>query len=275
MKQQTCVYLYSEPTAATLDFSSLSDYVKRILPPLKVVVRASFIRFHLSPLTEEALSTLAQDFARAKVRNPLSQARDFPPLPGEVEYERKRLTDPNSKAWGILYDGYKLTGILHRLIPRAERNLSHVHVVFTNQLFGTWDEHDQRYHARVSVYGFPSLLSSTGIVEAPAKPREYYFLKQQYSALGMPDATATQLNTQFQGQFIDHGDERLTEVMKGYVMQAILYRFWGDPFCQDKGCRLHNAHWQQEVISAQLEGPYEFCPLHQERLQQLLGDMMK
>ncbi len=270
MKQQIYVYLYSEPTAASLDLAQLCDYVKKVLPPLEVLLRDSFIKFHLGTLSEESLSSLSQDFARAKVRNPLRRGQNFSPLPGEVEYERRRLTNPGKNIWGILYDGYKLVGILQQLIPRPECNLSHIHVVFTNQLFGTWDKDDQRYHARVSIYGFPSVISTTGIVEAPAKPKEYYLLKQQYTMLGMPDATATKLDTQFRGQFIDHADERLTEIMKGYVMQAVLYHLWGDPFCQDKGCRLYNAHWQQEVIEAQLESEYDFCPLHQGKLQELI-----
>ncbi len=245
------------------------------MPALEVAVRDSFIRYHLGAPTDEALSTLAQGFARAKVRNPSSQVQDFPPLPGEVEYERRRIADQGKKAWGLLYDGYELIGILQSLLPHLERNLSqHIHVVFTNQLFGTWDESDQRYHARVSVYGFPSILSTTGIVEAPAKPREYYFLKQQYAALGMHDAAAAALDPQFHGQFIDHEDQRLTEVMKGYVMQAILYHLCGEPFCNDTSCRLYNAHWQQEVIKAQVEGEYDFCPFHQNMLQQLREDMM-
>ena len=274
MRQQTCLYLYSEPTAASLDLPSLADYVKGLLPPLEVFARPSLISYYTQTLDGSELSALALDFARAKVRNPSSQVDDFPPLPGEVEYERRRLVDPGSKAWGILYDGYKMAGVLHRLIPQMERDLSHIHVVFTNQLFGTWDESDRRYHARASVYGFPSLISTAGIVEAPAKPREYYLLKQQYAALGMSDAPAAGLSSQFRGQFIDHEDERLTDVLKGYVMQAIMYHLRGDPYCQDKGCRLYNAHWQQEVISAQLEGQYGFCPFHQDILRQLCEEMV-
>ena len=275
MKRQTRLYLYAEPRAPSLDLSFLHDYVKNILPPLEVVTRPGFIGHHLGSPSDEALSSIADDLARAKVRNPTIRDFDFAPLPGEVEFERRRLVDPDNKAWGILYDGYRLMDILYRLISREERSLAHIHVAFTNQLFGTWDQGDQRYHARVSAYGFPSLLSTTGIVEAPAKPREYYLLKQQYTSLGMQDAAAVGLDAEFRGRFIDHGDERLTEAMKGYVLQAIMHGLRGDPFCEDKGCRLYNAHWQQELINAQLEGPYEFCPPHEEMLRQLREALAK
>jgi hypothetical protein len=268
MKQPTRVRLYSERASAALDLQQICSYVREALPPLEVEVRESFIAFHLGESMEEALPTMARRFAEAKVRNPSAQLDDFLPLPGEVDYEWRRLSDPDNKTWGILYDGYGLMAILHGLIPRAERDISHVHIVFTNQLFGTWEENDRRYHARVSVYGFPSIISTAGIVEAPAKPREYYLLKQQYAALGMADAAAG-LEADFQGRSVSHDDERLTEVMKGYAMQAIACHLLGDPFCQDKGCRLYNAHWQEEVVHAQLESPYEFCPSHQRILQQL------
>jgi len=110
----------------------------------------------------------------------------------------------------------------------------------------------------------PSLISTSGLVEAPAKPREYYLLKQQYEKLGKD---LTELKASFSRRFIDYGDKRLTEVAKGYVMQAVFYLLTGNPFCEDKGCRLYNAHWQEELIFAQLESEYEFCQRHTQLLE--------
>jgi hypothetical protein len=166
-----------------------------------------------------------------------------------------------------LYDGFKLQAIVWELVPELERSTDHAHVVFTNRLFGTWDEDDKRYHARVSVYGFPSIISTTGIVEAPARPKEFYLLKQQYAALGMTSIPLEVLKEKFTGRFIDHDDERLTEIMKGYVMQAIFYHLAPSPFCENKRCRLYNAHWQEEVLKAQLEPP-AFCEKHGRILEQ-------
>jgi len=66
--------------------------------------------------------------------------------------------------------------------------------------------------------------------------------------------------------------QRLTEVMKGYVAQALAFHLWGDAFCPDKDCRLFNAHWQEELIFAQLKGSYEFCPKHAELLKKFIND---
>jgi hypothetical protein len=50
--------------------------------------------------------------------------------------------------------------------------------------------------------------------------------------------------------------------MKGYAMQAVFHSLIGDPFCEDRGCRLYNAHWQEELIFAHIGSEYEFCQRH-------------
>lgn len=54
-------------------------------------------------------------------------------------------------------------------------------------------------------------------------------------------------------------------------MQAVVYYLTGDPFCEDRGCRLYNAHWREEMIYAQLESGYEFCARHEEVLGRMRG----
>ncbi|MFN3550645.1 MAG: DUF6775 family putative metallopeptidase, partial [Endomicrobiia bacterium] len=112
------------------------------------------------------------------------------------------------------------------------------------------------------IYSFPSIISTTGIVEAPAKPKEFYLKKR----LGFDIYT---LKEEFKNRFIDYNDPRMTEVMKGYVLQAIFFHMTGNPFCEDKNCRLYNAHWQQEVIQAQLNTKNEFCDKHKKIIEQI------
>jgi hypothetical protein len=135
-------------------------------------------------------------------------------------------------------------------------------ILFTNQLFGTWDRDNRRYHARVSLYGFPSLISTTGLFEAPARPKGYYLRKQ----MGVPIEL---LKEEYQGRFLEPGDARMTEVVKGYAMQALFFHLWGEPFCEDPDCRLFNSHWQEEVLHAQMDGRYEFCAKHEAILKRL------
>jgi hypothetical protein len=263
------VIIYDEPAASALDTSEIARYLGDLLPGMRIKVRSSLVSCYFQRLNSgergSALARLALGFAKLKIKNPTIQEQEFPALSGEVDYERRRLNTPRP-TYGILYHGEGVLRLLQGLIPRPERNLSYLHVVFTNQLLATWD--DGRYHLRVAVFGFPSLLSTTGLVEAPAKPREFYVIKQQYAALGMHDAIG-ELERELGKRVLMHEDPRLTEVVKGYVMQALFYHLTGDPFCEDKGCRLFNAHWQEEVIEAQLSGDCQFCPRHQSMLDEL------
>ena len=110
------------------------------------------------------------------------------------------------------------------------------------------------------ILGFPTLISIPGIIEGPAKPKEFYTLRD---ALGENVA-----REKLGGKFLVYDDPRLTEVAKGYVMQAIFYHVFGNPFCENKRCRLYNARWQEELLEAQLSSP-EFCPKHARRLKEL------
>lgn len=252
------IYLYDDPSVENLKLSEIADYLKEKLGPIQIDRRDQLI----VASSERSVEFLAKELARAKIRDLAEPHQKFDPLYGEIEFEKKLLNNPRSKLFGILYDGVKLQDIFWEIIPERERDLSHVHIVFTNRLFGTWDENDRRYHARVSVYGFPSIISTTGIVEAPAKPKEFYFEQQ---LTGLP---TEMLKEKFRGRFIDHDDERLTEIMKGYVMQAIFYHIASSPFCDDRRCRLYNCHWQEEVLEAQLEPP-EFCERHEKMLEEM------
>ncbi|MBT9162046.1 MAG: hypothetical protein DDT27_00590 [Dehalococcoidia bacterium] len=252
------VLLYDEGTAEQLNIEEIAGYLRDKLKRVPVEVRGN-------PLAScrEKDPDWARALASIKIQDAGRKLAISEPLYGEVQYEQRRILG-KTRAFGVLYDGFHLLRIFSELIPRGERAPGFVHIFLTNRLFATWDDGDRRYHARTSVYGLSSVISTTGIVEAPARPREYYILKRQYEMLGKD---LLGLKERFKGSFIDYEDTRLTEVVKGYVMQAVLYSLTGDPFCDDRGCRLYNAHWQEELIFAQLESGYEFCLRHTGLLQ--------
>ncbi len=257
------IILYDEGTAQELDIEAIAQYLTQKMGEARVKVRGNPF---VSNLSQNKASDYARKIAGTKIQG-VSQ-KILPgqePLYGEIEYEKRRIRG-KTRSFGILYDGFHLLRIFCGIMPREECSLEFVHIFFTNRLFATWDDSDKRYHLRTSVYGVPSIISTTGLVEAPAKPREYYLLKQQYERLGKD---LTELKDRFKGSFIDYEDERLTQVIKGYAMQAVFYSLTGDPFCEDKGCRLYNAHWQKELIFAQLESGYEFCRRHTKILESL------
>ena len=59
------------------------------------------------------------------------------------------------------------------------------------------------------------------------------------------------------------------EALKGYVMYALFFDMTGALFCDDPDCRLYNAHWQEDLIRAQLDGEFEFCRKHRGFLNRL------
>lgn len=255
MRVPSYIYLYDGSMTEALKIYEIVEYMKDKLGNIKIERRLDFVSFYLDKLPSNK-DMIAEKLALSRIKhidtNPIENVHNPPPvLPMEIEYERQNIF---CKSFGVLYDGFRIVSLFSEMISEDEFGFDHCHIVFTNQLVGTWDENDSRYHARVSVYSFPSIISTTGIVEAPAKPREYY-LKQR---LGIDEMT---LKNEFKGRFIDYDNPHLTEVMKGYVMQALFFHMMGEPFCGTKNCRLYNAHWQEDVIRAQLGGD-EFCDKH-------------
>jgi len=253
------IALYDEGADEALNIAEVAGYLAQLVG-VETELRGS----PFAPdLPAERVSDYARRIAQTKIREITKKSPPGQePLPAEIEYEKRRILG-RTKAFGVPYDGLKLQRLFCELIPGEELGPEFVHIIFTNRLFATWDEGDKRYHLRTSLYAVPCLISTSGLVEAPAKPREYYLAKQQYERLGKDPL---ELKERFRGSFLDYGDRRLTEVAKGYAMQAVFYALTGEPFCQDKGCRLYNAHWQEEMLFAQLGSEYEFCPRHAEVL---------
>lgn len=255
------VILYDEPSTKTLDLKAIKTFVNQQLPSVKIVICKDFLSYYLK---RKNFENFAKELAKARVKDINKPQIEYEPLFGEIECEKNALKKRELNTSGILYDGVKLMKLFQTSIPLQTLSLSYVHIIFTNRLFGTFDETDRRYHARVILCGLPSIISTAGIVEAPAKPREFYILKQRFQ---YQEHLLSALKEKFKGRYIDYDDERLTEVMKGYVMQAIFYALIFDPFCPNKHCRLYNAHWQEEVINAQLKSG-KCCKRHEKILEE-------
>jgi hypothetical protein len=253
----SAVHLYEEGDLEGLDLQDLGQYLtKRTQIPFQILGNV------YGGLSGEKIEPVAKGYARAKVKDPGKRSALGEPLQAEWDYEQRRIRNPQWRIFGILYDGIWYQRVILGLITKGKVDFAHCTIFFTNQLFGTWDEDDRRYHARVSLYGFPSLISTSGLVEAPAKPKEFYLKRQ----MGVPMEL---LKSEYEGRFLDHGDLRMTEVLKGYAVQALFFHLMDEPFCEDPDCRLFNGHWQEEVLHSQLDGRYEFCPKHEAILKEL------
>lgn len=160
----------------------------------------------------------------------------------------------------ILLDGFELQRIYSDFISEDEMGLGHVHVIFKDSLISTYDEVTRRFHARTLICGMPSIISTTGIIEAPAKPRDYYFKMMLSDLLNLSNK---EIKTEFNERFIDYGDPSVFCAALGFAVQAVFYFLTDrDPFCIENTCTLYNSHWQEEMIRAQVKTP-KFCEYHE------------
>jgi hypothetical protein len=136
------------------------------------------------------------------------------------------------------------------LVPENEKTIDNIHIILDSRLACTFSEDDHRYHARAIICGTPSIISTSGIIEAPAKPKDFYL--GQIGWMPTP-ADIEDLKKQFAGKYIDYDDHRINCIITGYIIQALFFFLKdGNPFCSDAGCRLFNAHWQEDLISTQI-----------------------
>ncbi|NIA07905.1 MAG: hypothetical protein GWP14_09805 [Actinobacteria bacterium] len=251
------IHLYDGTDVENFDIRKINNYLGQWFGPDRVQIRGEFVRHNLGK-QEQILDTVAETIAKARIKDPAKPTETDQLDPEELDQERKWMIE-GKPSRDIFYDGLALQQAYITLIEPQENSLEHLHIVFTDRLIGTWDQSDRRYHARVSIYGWPSIISTTGIVEGPAKPREYYFGL-------MAGLDEELLREEMSERFVDYGDHRLTELLKGYTMQAVFYHLWAEPFCDNPNCRGFNAHWQEEMIRAQLKSPEEFCTKHRKML---------
>jgi len=248
-------FVYGDPSSATLRVWDVAAYLGDVLG-VRTEVREDFFSRHGGRDREG----LARAIAATRVRNIMRPFEPMEPVYGEVQFELRLLEEPAKRVPGILYDGYRYLALMRGLLPPEERTLRVLHIAFEHRILGTFDE-DGRYHARAVVCGYPSVVSTSGIVEAPAKPQAYYRVKAQLSiALGAIPFDAAK--EPFKGQFIDYDDPRLTEAAKGFALQCAMYHVTKGAFCEDPDCRLFNAHWQAELLRAQIESG-RLCARHQ------------
>jgi len=248
MTKIKAIFIYSDHPSKSLSISeivnSLRDY------GLCVYDRGNLVE-SLNLCKEDSFE-LATSIAGIKVQD-ISTPLDALPEADhrEANKELQRLTGKTSDR-GVLYDGLWLQRKLYKIIAQKfidEFQSGFIHMVFTSMLFGTFEA--KRYHARVILAGLPSLISTSGIVEAPARPKDYYWLKAGFLKNGKD---IRELDMLYSDKFIEYDDERISQVLKSYALQAVFYELTGNAFCDNPDCCLFNSHWQDDVLRAQLKG---------------------
>jgi hypothetical protein len=217
----------------------------------------SFIRDFWERLREESLPDVAMRLARIRVLNASSPLLNDDPLPMEWKYEEVNLRKKESRKAGPVYSGLHFVALCRSVLSGTGRSLSEIlrTVIVTSQRLATHET--DRWHLRTVLMGAPSVISVSGIVEAPARPREYYVLKQSDPILAGEFLKA-------RTDWLSHDDPRLTPVLRGFILQAI--QFILDPagfaFCDVSECVLSNPHWQAHLVRTHAAERLSLCPRH-------------
>jgi hypothetical protein len=256
------INLYAPEYAEDIDINSIKEFLEQHFPTVDISVRPPV----LVAVKGKKLLEIADRLARARVKDPSKEMQTFEPMYGEIDFER-RASLGKARLGGMIYDGLRLEDVYASILV-DDTGLESANIIFTQRLVTTFSRDDLRHHLRTVLCSFPSVVSIPGIVEAPAKPREFYLLKQELEASGAGSLVVGKLKASMNDMFLDYGDPRLNEALKGIVLQALVFHLTLDPFCDKPNCRLFNAHWQQELIKSQIAGG-GFCARHKKLIAKL------
>ncbi|HXX98929.1 MAG TPA: DUF6775 family putative metallopeptidase [Candidatus Bathyarchaeia archaeon] len=267
--------------ANTLDFNAIVPGLQKYFRNIPIDVRYPFLSNIDNVLAESLVSIRISDIKkpfneqpRIKIQGKSDQnaayEKNFP-----TYLPLRDITNSNSDTKMqykelILYDGFMMQRLFETMINESESNTDHVHIVFEDRLICTFSEEDWRYHARTIVGGSPSIISTTGIVEAPAKPKEWYIKQMQLATCNVYSNGDENdvISSDGKEKYLDYGDYRINFAAVGYALQALFFFITeGNPFCNNIDCRLYNAHWQEELIYSQIRSQ-RLCNEHATLLHQ-------
>jgi hypothetical protein len=252
---KTCkIILYDEPTVPEIQLEKLKKFLKEIFS-IEIEIRESIF--------QHTNYNIAKKIACCRIFNLKKPFEKHVPSAEDIRIEKEN-KDMSEKKEMTLYDGFEFHNVITELIHSNENKMDTLHIIFTNKLTCTFDENDFRYHARSIIGSNPTIISTTGMIEAPAKPKQYY-LDQMTN---FSEDKVEEIKKKYKGEFLEYHDSRISEITEGYLLQAIIYYETGEAFCVHKDCRLFNAHWQKDLFFSQLENK-KLCKKHQEILDEL------
>ena len=245
------IILYDEPKVPEIQLKRIKNFLLELFP-VKVEIRKNILDYSKRDISEEIKKTRIYN-----LKKPLKKQN--------LENENLFTENWNQNTKEIkLHDGFEFQKLITNIIPENENILEILHIAFTDFLVGTFDENDFRYHARALIGSNPTLISTTGVIEAPAKPKQYYLDQITNSFFG----NFEDVKKKYKGEFLEYHDVRMSNIVEGYLLQTIIYYETGNPFCAHSDCRLYNAHWQKDLLFTQIKNK-KFCNKHEQVLNQL------
>ena len=190
------IILYDEPTIPEIQLDRLENFLTDTFP-IKIETRKSIFDDFDDKTYEKIASIKIFD-----IKKPLQK---YNSSIKEILNERENTGMAQEKM--ALYDGIEFQKIISEIIPHNENRIDILNVVFTDKLTCTFDENDFRYHGRSLIASNPTIISTTGMIEAPAKPKQYYLeLMTSFSK-----EKADEIKKKYEGQFLEYHDLRLSE----------------------------------------------------------------
>jgi len=256
------IILYDEPAVQEIQISNLKNFLLKTFHVDVEIKRCIFNNLDVKDVEKISGCRIFEPKVPFKKHLPNKQEIDFEKSVCKdtklmekttMVEDAKRIEDV------VMYDGFELQNIIYDVITKNDSESNNLHIVFTNRLICTYDTADSRYHGRTVICSNPAIISTTGMIEAPARPREYYFEAMKYKMQGLD---IQDIKKKYSEKFLDYHDNRLSKISEGCLLQAIFYYMTGDVFCDSLDCRLNNAHWQKDLLYSQLKIG-KLCNKHQ------------
>ena len=254
------IHLYADYTTKNLDLHRVAEGVSKTFSNCTIDIRPPFLQYTRNSISSNCIAEELASIHISDTKQPYPhqpKRRDKQEDINSVLFEKNLISNPHLTS--CLYDGFMMQSLYSRLLPVKEETIDNIHIIFDSRLTCTFSEEDYRYHARAIICGTPTIISTTGIVEGPAKPKDFYF--RQIARMSSAGDTE-ELKKQFTGRFIDYDDDRINSIAVGYAIQALFFFLTdGDPFCNDTNCKIFNAHWQEDLIRTQVNNQ-RMCQTH-------------
>ena len=164
------IILYKEPAISEINIAHLTNFLETEFP-IQVEIRGNIFK----QFNDEQIKGLSS----IRVRDVKDSFNFYDYTADDIEFEKRlsqdsslmnsttKVEDADDISEVYMYDGFELQKKLRYL----NEDMEILHIIITNRLTCTFDENDKRYHARSVICANPAIISTTGIIEAPAKPK--------------------------------------------------------------------------------------------------------
>ena len=256
------IFLYDEPAVQEIQISNLKNFLLKTFHVDVEIKRCIFNNLDLKNVEKISSCRIFKPKVPFKKHLPNKQEIDFEKsVCKDTKLMEKTIMVEDAKRIEdvVMYDGFELQNVIYDVITKNDSEPNNLHIIFTNRLICTYDTADSRYHGRTVICSNPAIVSTTGMIESPARPREYYFEAMKYKMQGLD---IQDIKKKYSEKFLGYHDNRLSKIAEGCLLQAIFYYMTGDAFCDSLDCRLNNAHWQKDLLYSQLKIG-KLCNKHQ------------